>query len=58
VTKFEGHSIDQIFGHPDNLKFQSSMMFFGHATVGNELFESALRKYFGGESDPLTLELL
>ena len=58
VTKIEGRSIDQIFGYPDNLKFRSSMTLFAHATVDSQLFESALRKYFGGEPDPLTLERL
>ena len=58
VTQIEGRSIDQIFGYPDNLKFRSSMTLFAHATVDNQLFESALRKYFGGEPNPSTLERL
>jgi uncharacterized protein (DUF1810 family) len=58
VTQIEGRSIDQIFGYPDNLKFRSSMTLFARATVDNQLFESALRKYFDGKPDPLTLERL
>jgi uncharacterized protein (DUF1810 family) len=58
VTQIEGRSIDQIFGYPDKLKFRSSMTLFARATVDNQLFESALRKYFGGKPDPLTLERL
>jgi uncharacterized protein (DUF1810 family) len=58
VTQIEGRSIDQIFGYPDNLKFRSSMTLFARATVDNQLFEIALRKYFGGKPDPLTLERL
>ena len=58
VIQIEGRSIDQIFGYPDDLKFRSSMTLFAHATVDNQLFESALWKYFGGKPDPLTLERL
>jgi uncharacterized protein (DUF1810 family) len=58
VNRIEGRSIGQIFGYPDDLKFRSSMTLFAHATSENEVFLSALEKYFGGESDRLTLELL
>ena len=58
VIQIESRSIEQIFGYPDNLKFRSSMTLFAHATVDNQLFESALRKYFDGKPDPLTLERL
>ena len=34
------------------------MTLFAHATVDSQLFEIALRKYFGGEPNPLTLERL
>ena len=56
VTILEGRSIDQIFGHTDSLKLRSSMTLFAHATPDNEIFKDALQKYFGAESDPLTLE--
>ena len=55
VTQIEGESMDQIFGYPDNLKFQSSMTLFARATEENEIFLEALNKYFGGEFDPQTL---
>jgi uncharacterized protein (DUF1810 family) len=58
VNRIEGRSIGQIFGYPDDLKFRSSMTLFAHATSENEVFLSALEKYFGGESDRLTLERL
>src|SRR3982751_6801214 len=32
VTLLQDRSIDQIFGHPDDLKFRSSMTLFAHAT--------------------------
>ena len=58
VNLVEGRSIEQIFGYPDDMKFRSSMTLFSHATSDNQVFKDALQKYFGGESDPLTLERL
>jgi uncharacterized protein (DUF1810 family) len=58
VTLVEGRSIEDIFGHPDNLKFRSSMTLFARATPDNEVFLGALQKYFGGEFDCLTVERL
>jgi uncharacterized protein (DUF1810 family) len=54
----EGRSIDQILGYPDDLKFRSSMTLFASVASDNQVFKDALRKYFGGELDPLTLERL
>ena len=58
VNRVQGRSIEQILGHPDDIKFRSSMTLFAHATPENQLFLRALEKYFGGEFDPLTLERL
>jgi len=58
VSRVEGRNIDEIFGFPDNLKFRSSMTLFSQATGENQLFNDALRKYFAGEPDARTLELL
>jgi uncharacterized protein (DUF1810 family) len=56
VTQVEGRSIEKILGYPDNMKFRSSMTLFAHATTDNQVFTDALRKYFAGTFDPLTLE--
>ncbi len=58
VNLVEGRSIEEIFGYPDDLKFRSSMTLFAHATSDNQIFKDALKKYFNGEDDPLTLERL
>jgi uncharacterized protein (DUF1810 family) len=58
VTLVEGHSIEEILGHTDSMKFRSSMTLFAHAASDNEVFVEALQKYFGGEFDRLTLERL
>ena len=58
VNAVAGRSIEEILGAPDDLKFRSSMTLFAHATADNRIFMDALRKYFGGEYDPLTLARL
>jgi uncharacterized protein (DUF1810 family) len=59
VNRVEGRSVQEIFGYPDDLKFRSSMTLFARAAVGaGEPFEEALAKYYGGEEDRLTRELL
>lgn len=47
----------RILGYPDDLKFRSSMTLFA-AVSGEELFEAALEKFFGGKKDPRTLAFL
>ena len=59
VNRVEGRSAQAIFGYPDYLKFRSSMTLFARAAAGGgEPFGDALAKYFNGEDDPLTRELL
>jgi uncharacterized protein (DUF1810 family) len=59
VNRVEGRSVQEIFGYPDDLKFRSSMTLFARAAVGaGEPFQEALAKYYGGEEDRLTRELL
>ena len=58
VTAVEGRTLGEIFGHPDDLKFHSSMTLFARASADGEPFAAALRKYWGGRYDERTLELL
>jgi uncharacterized protein (DUF1810 family) len=62
VTLVEGRSIRQILGSLDDLKFRSSMTLFARAAAEAALdstgFNDALKKYFNGETDPLTAALL
>ena len=55
VAALDGRSIEDIFGYPDTMKFQSSMTLFAHVAADNEVFNDCLRKYFKGEPDPFTL---
>jgi uncharacterized protein (DUF1810 family) len=58
VLGVTGRSVHDIFGSPDDLKFHSSMTLFAAVTADNQDFEGALRRYFGGERDPLTVQAL
>ncbi|UEM17000.1 DUF1810 domain-containing protein [Bradyrhizobium barranii subsp. barranii] len=57
VLAVEGRTINAILGAPDDAKFRSSMTLFG--AVSDELvFDQALARYFAGERDGATLEML
>jgi uncharacterized protein (DUF1810 family) len=58
VTAINGRSIQDIFGYPDYLKFQSSMTLFAHAAHDNQIFMDALKKYYRSEFDRQTIERL
>lgn len=47
----------KIFGWPDNMKFCSCMTLFARISE-DDLFARALGKFFGGQEDSVTLELL
>ena len=54
----EGRSAHDILHSPDDLKFRSSMTLFLLASADPAPFRAALDKYYGGELDPRTVELL
>jgi uncharacterized protein (DUF1810 family) len=57
VLAVKDRSINAILGAPDDVKFRSSMTLF--AAVSNEpIFEEALARYFAGEHDRATLDIL
>jgi uncharacterized protein (DUF1810 family) len=58
VLGVKGRTSEQIFGEIDSLKFRSSMTLFAAVTLMETVFEEALQKYFEGEEDALTLEIL
>ena len=58
VLDIENRDIREIFGYPDDLKFRSSMTLFLYATKDNKIFNDALLKYFAGQPDQLTLNLI
>jgi len=58
VNGVQNRSIQQIFGGIDSMKFRSCMTLFSQADPTQSLFMEALDKYFGGQRDALTLDLL
>ncbi len=58
VNAVEGRTVHQIFGSPDDLKFHSSATLFAAVDPGGGVFQAALERYFGGQGDRATLDLL
>jgi uncharacterized protein (DUF1810 family) len=56
VLSLKNVSMDAVFGYPDCLKFRSCMTLFACVTPASDIFQGALRKYYKGEPDRLTLE--
>lgn len=54
----EGRSAEEIFGYPDDLKFKSCLTLFERVAPPNSVFTRLLKKYYRGERDDRTLELL
>ena len=57
VLAVQGRTINTILGAPDDAKFRSSMTLFG-AVSDEPIFAEALARYFAGERDEATLEIL
>jgi uncharacterized protein (DUF1810 family) len=50
-------SAHQIFGSPDDMKFHSCLTLFDRISE-NSFFKAALARFYGGEPDRATLEIL
>src|SRR5208337_927640 len=53
-----GKSAAEIFAFPDDLKLRSSMTLFACTSDTESVFSRVLARYFDGQPDPRTLELL
>jgi uncharacterized protein (DUF1810 family) len=58
LMNVRGKSARDIFGSPDDMKFQSSLTLFAETAPDEILFFNLLEKYFDGEADEATLEKL
>jgi uncharacterized protein (DUF1810 family) len=58
VASHHDRGVDEIFGHPDNLKFHSSMTLFADVAPDEAIFQTCLDQFFDGRPDPATLERL
>jgi len=64
VLAIDGWTVREIFGYPDDMKLRSSMTLFASAAAAGDLrndnlvFVEVIEKYFGGEWDGRTMELV
>ena len=58
LLEVQGRSAEEILGHPDVLKLQSSMTLFAAVSSPGSVFQRVLEKYYGGEKDQLTVRLI
>lgn len=61
VARSDQPSAEVLFGWPDNLKVRSSMTLFSRAAddpEARQVFDRVLARFYDGEADPLTVELL
>jgi uncharacterized protein (DUF1810 family) len=53
-----GTTAEAVFGSIDAAKLRSSLTLFAEAAPGDPLFEAALQRWFGGDKDKRTIEIL
>ena len=58
VLHIDGRSASAIFGSPDDLKLRSCATLFASVSPPGSVFDRLLAKYYGGERDAKTLQLL
>jgi uncharacterized protein (DUF1810 family) len=55
VAMHGDRDIGEIFGHPDDLKFHSSMTLFADVAPDEAIFQACLDRFFDGAPDPATI---
>jgi uncharacterized protein (DUF1810 family) len=58
LLTIQSKSASDIFGFPDDMKLQSCMTLFGSLEEPDPVFDRVLGKYYGGQRDQRTLDLL
>ena len=58
LLALESNNPTQVMGYPDDLKLKSSMTLFAEVAPDIPVFEQVLQKFFAGEKDAKTLQLL
>jgi len=58
LIQVAGRTAHQIFGSPDDMKLHSSMTLFAGLPGTDSVFQQVLDKYFSGEPDKKTLQIL
>ncbi len=58
VLAVQGRTAHDIFGSPDDLKLRSCLTLFREIDGAGGVFGRALARYYDGQPDPMTLQLL
>jgi uncharacterized protein (DUF1810 family) len=58
LLQLQSNDANEIFGSPDDMKLQSSMTLFSLVTNTDPVFEAVLQKFYYGEKDPKTQQIL
>ena len=58
IMELQGKSAREIFGETDEMKLRSSATLFAEASGPGSVFHEILQKYFNGERDSKSLDLL
>lgn len=58
LLQIETDNAREVFWFPDDLKLRSCMTLFAAATPEHEVFRKVLDKFFDGEADDMTLDIL
>ena len=58
ALRIDGLSANAIFGSPDDMKLRSCATLFAGVSTEGSVFDRLIDKYFHGERDDRTLELI
>ena len=58
LLELPGSNATAVMGGPDDLKLRSSMTFFSLVPGADPVFEAVIKKFFSGEKDKATLQLV
>ena len=58
VAAIDDKTIEEIFPHPDEMKFHSSMTLFNEIAPDEAVFQTCIDRFYDGLPDPATVERL
>jgi len=58
LLKLPGNNATAVMGSPDDVKLRSSMTLFSLVPCADPVFEEVIQKYFKGERDKATIQLI
>ncbi len=58
LLELDSNDADDVMGFPDDMKLKSSMTLFAIVAPEYDVFQKVLDKFYGGEKDPKTIQIL